>query len=140
MVMVTLAQPDLALLADLDVRVALPHLLTAPLSRAYGGALVTFAGDSAPTAFRSTGRAVTLPLTCRYARHEHAQLAALLDLLDAAAAAPDGRLLFRPHYGQVGRLNEPIIGVVFGVDPTPAPGGVVDVAFTLQQTAGTVGV
>lgn len=138
MASVRLLRPDLSLLSDpAGTQVVLPHLYALKPSRRYAGTLVTFAGDTAPTAFRGTSRLRTWALGLRYAHNEQAQLAALLALLERAADAADGRLLLRTHHGQVPGIDDVSAVVVLAVETTPQAGLVTEVSLTAEAVAWT---
>lgn len=141
MATVVLRGADLALLSDpVNVRVTLPHLIAAPRAIRYAGTLVTFAGDTLPTAFRGTSQSRSWQMTCVFGHAEHAQLRALVDLLDRAAVAADSRLLLRTHIGAVGGLDPLSAVAVFGYDATPEAGAIARVQFTADAVAWTEGV
>lgn len=128
---VVLRNPDLALLSDpVARRVVVPHVTAAPWEQQWTGALVTFEGDSLPTAFRGTSGTRSWQLTCTYAAAEQGQVTDLLALLRDAADDPDGRLLLRTHIGAAGGLDDTTAVVVQGVTVTPLAGRVTTVTFT----------
>lgn len=99
MASVTLPLPDLALFADVEAtRVQVPHLVAADRTRGQSVALVTFEGDQHPTPFRGEARSLRYSMTARFGADDHDDMAALLQLLELAQDAPDGRIQYRPAY------------------------------------------
>ncbi len=125
---------DLALLRDPNgTRVVIPSLFAMATPWRQEKVFVRFDGDTFPTAFHGEGQETTFPLGCLYPRARHADLAALLHLLQVLApASPDPRLLLRTHAGLAPGLN-PAVAVEVDGDVTPvwtAPA--VTVQFTVR--------
>lgn len=134
MAVVHLAKPDLALFADPgSTLVQIPHLMVATRTRTRAKAGVLFEGDSAPTWFRgASGKAQrSYALQCRYSAREHDEMWALLDLLEMAEIAADGRLQLRLNHFDVPDLQS--FEVVHASDVTEphVSGRVWDVTFTV---------
>ncbi len=101
-----LPTPDLALFTDpSNTLVPVPHMIAAPRSRVRSKVLVDFEGDVSPTSFRGVSKRRTYDLTCRYAFNEHAQMGALVALLEHAEDVRDGRLQLRTNFFDVPYLN-----------------------------------
>ena len=99
MASVLLVKPDIALFADPGPsRVVVPHLVAAPRTRRREKVPVRFEGFDAPVSFRGEARTRSYTLTCRYVHDEHAQMKALIDLLESAEDAPDDRLQLRTSF------------------------------------------
>lgn len=141
---VDLGRADLALFSDpVATRVVIPALTAIPARRSRAGTLVQFEGDKFPTGFRGTARSWTFDLTCRFTADQHAELLALLTLIDETAPdSPDSRLLLRTHLGLAPGLNSTVAVQVFDVAPTPAADGpgVFDVQFTATVVNHTLAV
>lgn len=106
MASVILTRSDLALFSDPgNTRVVIPHLIAAPRTRNREQATVRFEGDEYDTVFRGQGRSRTYDLTCRYGQLEHGEMAQLVELLEDAHDAPDGRLQLRTHFFDVPGLQ-----------------------------------
>jgi hypothetical protein len=126
--------PDIALFSDpVNTRVVLPRMSGQVRHRAFESTMVRFEGDTAPTPFSGEGRTVTYDLKIRFRGdelgHEHDVLLDLLDLFEAAHAAPDPRLLLRTNAGRVDGLNPIEVVIVSDVHETPVSGRVWDVTF-----------
>lgn len=133
MTSVVLGNAELALISDLaNQRVTIPHLTAITPGPTYAGTTVLFAGDVYDTPFRGLSKSKQWPLTARYRKDEHAQMVALLDLIDLAASSPDSRLLLRTHYGLVAGIDEALAVVIFAVQPVPQMGQYFDVSFTAK--------
>lgn len=140
MASVTLAKPDLALFADpAATRVVVPHLITATRTRRRELALVRFEGDAAPTPFRGAGASKTYEVTCRFGQDEHADMLALLDLLDLAMVAPDGRLQLRTAWYAAGGDQYEVV-VAGDVSEAPLKGRGWDIRFVATTVAHTLAV
>lgn len=134
MAVVHLAKPDMALFSDPgSTLVQIPHLMAAPRTRHRRKVGVLFEGDNAPTTFRgASGRQHrSYRLTCRYTAAEHQQMWALVDLLETAESAPDGRLQLRLQHFLVDGLQPFEVVTAGDVDEQRVDGRSWDVSFTV---------
>lgn len=131
-----LQHADLALYADLSDRVTLTRLTGMERSRDLAGTTVLFEGDTDPTPFRGQGLGRTYNLSVAFGVDEHADMVALLSLLERAHQAPDGRLLLRTHIGTVAGLDPATVVSVFGVTESPLGGRGWQVRFTAVRVRG----
>lgn len=139
MATVYLAKPDIALFADPGATlVVIPHLVAAPRTRTREQASVRFEGDEAPTTFRGEGRTRVYDLTARFGGDEHDDMLALIDLIEAAHDAPDGRLQLRTNFFDTPGLNPFEVVTVSNVVEQHLGGKAWDVRFTATTTAHTI--
>lgn len=136
MARVTLDRADFMLVCDSSTRVVIESLNG---TRAYDRdqTALRFDGDEALTSFRGEGNARTYALTARFAGEDQGSMQALLDLFERAHHAPDGRILFRTHWGVHGLRNLAEVVEVSGVSEARAGGLAWDVNFqarTVQYT------
>jgi hypothetical protein len=129
-VSVVLSNARIGLWSDPSTQLAIPHLTGYPITVAYDGTSVRFAGDKYPTGFRGEGTAKSYAMTARYMQSERADLLALMGLFDLAHASADSRLLLRTHAGQVAGLDTAEAIQVFGHQPSPGLGLYWDLTFT----------
>lgn len=127
---VTLDRAWIGLWTAPETQLLIPRLTAMPISVAYAGTTVQFAGDDFPTAFRGESQTKSYQMTARYMKTDQDQMLDLLNLFAQAANAADSRLLLRTNAGQVAGLNDSVAVVVFGVQPTPGMGLYWDVNFT----------
>lgn len=135
MASVALGRADLALFSEPGTtRVVIPTLYAMAQRRGRARAFVQFEGDDYPTAFHGTSRTRAFDLTCRFASDEHAEMLALLDLVDETApGSPDPRLLLRTHIGLAAGLNPSVaVELTSEVTESPLGAGVFDVVFSVQ--------
>ena len=137
MAYVTLTVPDIALFSDpAGTRVEIPHLRVWTPTRRYDGTTVLFEGDAEPTSFRGRGRTKSHQVTCRYVYHEHAQMLALLALLDAAHDDAVGWLQLRTNRSDSEGMDPLVVAALASEVPeAPLGGKAWDITFTLQQVA-----
>lgn len=134
MASVQLGRAELSLWSDPGAsRVVIPSLMSMPISRGRDRTAVRFLGDDFPTGFHSEGRDHTYALSCRYPRAMHAELLALVDLLDEVApAAVDKRLLLRTHWSLAAGLDVAVAVELTGPLSVTPDAPAVEVSFTVQ--------
>jgi hypothetical protein len=136
---VLLERADIALWSDVETtRIVIDRLRVLVPTKRYEMALVRFEGDSAPTAFRGEGQSRSYQMTAMFLRDEHAEMAALVALFDAAYESPDGLLMLRTHMGSVPDLNPVEAVVVSEVSTAWAASGVGEVSFTAEAVQHTL--
>lgn len=142
MASVQLSRAELSLLSDpAGTRVVIPSLVSMPISRGRDRVAVRFLGDAHPTGFHGEGRDHTYALSCRYARAQHAELLALIELLDEIApAATDPRLLLRTHWSLAAGLDVAVAVELTGSLSVTPDAPAVDVSFTVQVVEHTFAV
>lgn len=134
-----LTVPDIALFSDPEgTRVEIPHLRGQRRTRRFDQTVVLFEGDDFPTAFRGVGRSRTYDLECVYTASEHLAMRQLLDLLEDAHDAVDGRLQLRTNAGQVEGLDPVAVVTVAEVPEEPLGGLGWRVTFTATVVQHTV--
>lgn len=137
---VELPRPDIGLYDDFAAtRVEIPHLVGQNRKRQADKTTVLFDGLTGETAFRGEGRVRSYPLRSRYVYSEHDEMRALVDLLEAAEAADDGRLLFRTNARLVSGLDLVEVVVAFDVDEEHLGGQAWDVVFTVSTVEHSFG-
>lgn len=132
-----LARSDIGRFVDFEAtRVELPRLYAQALTRAFDVSFEVFEEVEAPalpTPFTGPGGSRSWALTVRYFADEHAEMRALQQLVAAAHASPDPRLLLRPNTFLDADLNAVEVVVVAGDALVPVEGQIWD--FTCTATA-----